>query len=327
MGAWLDYGKISWWPLEFSRQYITQPLGICEDFGFIGVSLIFLTSGFLITHSGQKENRKEFSVKRLLRIYPALIVSIIIILGVYFVYSIITQAPTYFSSFSPQDIILSMSLLNYIVTPVNAVNGVAWILLVQGIFYLACFLLLPFLNKKPLKSIAILLAFCVLTTALASEFGQNFLLFAISASYIPYIVLGQVFYYFWERRITKVQFAVFSITTFFVSISGMSTLRPDFLEPYTISFLYAYIIFVAALLLTKRIQPGRILGFFSKISYSFYLNNTVSNLFLVILFPIVGYEISLGVAFALLTSIAYLSWRFVEQPSKKIIRAILKNTN
>jgi peptidoglycan/LPS O-acetylase OafA/YrhL len=67
VGAWSDWNQIAWIPLKhYTSIHINQPFGIIQDFGFIGVSLIFLTSGFLITHVAQSESRKEFGLKRLL---------------------------------------------------------------------------------------------------------------------------------------------------------------------------------------------------------------------------------------------------------------------
>ena len=326
VGAWLDWSKVVWMPLEFVRQYITRPLGIIQDFGAIGVSFLFLMSGFLITHIGQTENRKEFSIKRLLRIYPPLIVSIILILAFYWIYAIITQSHTYVQDFNLQAILLGASLLNYFFWPQNVLNGIAWILVVEGLFYIACFILLPFLKTRPQTSVALLLAFTGFVIVFSRELGISFLLFASSVAYFPFIIMGQILFYFWKRRITRVGFAFFSATAMLLFVLGVMMVNTDFLpinNSYIISFVYAYVIFGVSLLLAKRIKVGRFLGFFSKISYSFYLNQTYCYLWFVVLLPILGVEFSIGTIFVLLTFIAYLSWRFVENPSRKLARRIL----
>ncbi len=58
---------------------ITTPLGIIQDFGWIGVALFFIVSGFIITHVAMRESRTEFLVKRIFRIYPPLILAILIV--------------------------------------------------------------------------------------------------------------------------------------------------------------------------------------------------------------------------------------------------------
>jgi peptidoglycan/LPS O-acetylase OafA/YrhL len=129
--------------------------------------------------------------------------------------------------------------------------------------------------------------------------------------------------------LSKIEFSTFSIVAFLITIWGTATLKPDFLQLYSsycISFLYAYGIFGVALLLSHRIKPGRFFGFYSKISYSFYVNNGFAYLLISILFPLIGYSFSLGIAFIFLTALAYLSWRFIEQPSKKVISRLLSNS-
>ena len=37
IASWLDTWDISWLPLSFIRDYLTIPLGIIQDFGFVGV--------------------------------------------------------------------------------------------------------------------------------------------------------------------------------------------------------------------------------------------------------------------------------------------------
>ena len=323
VGVWLDTNKVTWLPLNLVRQYVAQPLGISQDFGFLGVVLIFLISGFIITHAAQAESRKEFAIKRLFRLYPPLIISIILIVVFYWTYSAVYQTQTYIQAFNYKDILLAGTLANYFMIPQNVVNGIAWILVVEGLFYIACFSILPLLQNKPKTSMAILIGFTGSMLAISRQFGPNFYLFATSVSYIPYLLMGQVLYYRFKRRITILQFGVLSALIVVVSIQGMLVLNSDntgIISSYGISFVYAFLIFITAILLSERIKIGRFFGFYSKISYSFYLNQGVGLLFISILFPLLGFGFSLGIAFVLLTLLAYLSWRFVEEPSRKIAR-------
>ncbi|MES2821547.1 MAG: acyltransferase [Pseudomonadota bacterium] len=65
-----------WGPHTLVNNFIITPLGIIQDFGFLGVALFFLISGFIVTHTGLNETRWSFLAKRLLRIYPALIIAV-----------------------------------------------------------------------------------------------------------------------------------------------------------------------------------------------------------------------------------------------------------
>ena len=91
----------------------------------------------------------------------------------------------------------------------------------------------------------------------------------------------------------------------------------------TISFVYAYLIFFIALLVNEKIKVGRILGFYSKISYSFFLNNGVGIEFTSVFYPLIGFSASLPIAFFALTIISYISWRYVEQPFRRFARNLV----
>ncbi len=53
--------------------YVRTPLHLQQDFGYFGVALFFLVSGFVVTYRASQERAGEFAVKRVLRIYPVLV--------------------------------------------------------------------------------------------------------------------------------------------------------------------------------------------------------------------------------------------------------------
>jgi len=71
--------------IEFTHtitHYIENPIGIIQNFGFLGVPLFFIVSGFIITHVSSYESSKIFIIRRLFRIYPLLIFSVALALFV-----------------------------------------------------------------------------------------------------------------------------------------------------------------------------------------------------------------------------------------------------
>ena len=328
LASWLDTWEVSWLPMDFIRNYFTEPLGIIQDFGFMGVSLLFLITGFIITHIAQVEKRKEFAIKRLFRIYPPLIVSIILIVAFYGIYGLITQSYIHIQNFTSLDILVSFTLANYLMVPQYVVNGVAWILVVIGIFYLSCFIILPLLKKRPKTSIVSLISFSIITIILSKSFGSSFFLFAVSVSHVPFLIIGQIFYYWWKKKLSNIESIVFSIIAYFVSVQGLLIVNPDFylsVNSYEISFVYACLVFFIALLLNERIRVGRILGFYSKISYSFFLNNGITTELISFLFPLLGFSPSLGISFLLSTTVAYISWHYIEIPFRTFSRKIVNH--
>lgn len=75
-----EYPKQNGLSLPFVEKvdaYINVPLGIIQNFGWLGVCIFFLISGFVITHVSMRESPAEFFIKRIFRIYPMLIIAVL----------------------------------------------------------------------------------------------------------------------------------------------------------------------------------------------------------------------------------------------------------
>jgi peptidoglycan/LPS O-acetylase OafA/YrhL len=338
VGIWTDTYAISFAPLTFVRQYITKPLGIIQDFGYLGVVLFFFVSGFIITHVAQRENRLTFFVKRALRIYPPLIISIVLIAicNRAYVYSgLIGSSVGSHLMYDPSianmpvtNIALAMTLLNYFRVQQNPVNGVAWTLVIEMIFYALCFCILPLLRRSPRIAALTLSLTCLIITVLARQFGPAFFLFSASVTYLPLLLIGQATYFLWNKQFGIFWFVLSAISNYVLFIYGIQSIHPEFYPPensYATSSLYGYLFFLVLLLLNARLVIPRPLNLYSKISYSLYLYHAVSGqLVLGILYPFVGYVPALVCALVAVTGVSYLSWRYVEQPSQQLARRILR---
>jgi peptidoglycan/LPS O-acetylase OafA/YrhL len=94
-------------------------------FGWVGVQIFFVISGFVIAMSANGRTWREFAIARLLRIYPTAWISAIIIFPIYFTFSGST---------------ISASLLRFlntlIISPLPSwLDGVFWTLVVELVFY------------------------------------------------------------------------------------------------------------------------------------------------------------------------------------------------
>lgn len=161
---WAEGVRIEWLPATIVNNYINKPLAIIQYFGFLGVVLFFLTSGFIITYVAQRENRIEFIIKRIIRIYPPLIFSFILILGIDYLYTAIKGVSTYWGQFTTSQYIYEMTLMNYILGKSNFINGVTWSLIIELIFYFLCFCLINYIKKYPKVTLAIIIIFCYIIT-------------------------------------------------------------------------------------------------------------------------------------------------------------------
>lgn len=320
LGAiWPEGNGRSWVVNRVVRRWVSEPLGIIQDFGFLGVAVFFLISGFVITHVAQRETRRQFAVKRLLRIYPPLMVSILLIIAISFIQD--TERLT-IGQYAQ-----TMTLANYFRVPTFIASGVAWTLVIEMLFYVGVFVTLPVLKKWPLLANGCLLGTCALVIVTAQSFGANYFLLAAAVAYVPYLLLGQLVYLRWSRRISTVDYAVLTIATYLVLMLGVRRIHTAFLpadNSYMISAAFAFAIFVVALMFEESIRVPKMIAQTSEISYSLYLIHGAVGFF--VLDELIGripFTAAIVVAFVIAFALSWLSHRYVERPSQRLARSLL----
>lgn len=219
------------------------------------------------------------------------------------------------------------TLTNYYWSPKPIVSGVAWTLAVEVLFYLLCLLILPLLKKYYVLSTLIILVICVGANHLFMEQTHPLYLLTASLSYVPFLLSGQLLYFFWSKKIGLYSYLGLLTLTFLSIIDGLKTINTSFYAPdqsYASSFVYAYALFVILLLLEKQLKLPKFFRFFSDISYSLYLyHRNVGLLVLALLCRVMDYTLAMPLTFGLMCLVSYLSWRFVEKPSQIFARKIV----
>jgi peptidoglycan/LPS O-acetylase OafA/YrhL len=304
-------------PAQWVRHSITDPLGIIQDFGWFGVVVFFLISGFIISDRAAVESPYRFVVRRLLRIYPMMAVAVVL--------SIALGIPS--GPLSVSAILLNLSLINYLVVPQVVLVGVAWTLIIEMVFY-AITALTQSLRRSPHR-IAINLAFCTLVICQRGAFGPDFSLFATVVSYVPILVMGQVIYWWLQaKRLSWPWGFAYLGAAWGVFLFGVRAIHPEFApaaNSYAISVAYALLLFVA--LLNVRLPEGRIVRFLSDTSYSVYLLHGLLGEQLLMLLIRHHMPVTLAIAVAAAASLA-ASWatlRLVERPTQRLARAVTRD--
>ncbi|MFO1322768.1 MAG: acyltransferase [Burkholderiales bacterium] len=333
VGIWLERSKVAFAPAAFADRWLFEPLHIMAHGGSLAVALFFLVSGFVIVFVAQRETLRQFAIRRLLRIYPPLWASSVILIVIF---AAILAAPSShvlhryaansaLASDSPAaDTLLALTLGNYLAgTP--PVNGVAWTLVIEVFFYVCVALLLPLLKSRPRLALAVAFAGLALLQACAKTSGFVFLL-AVNGVYVSYLFLGSLVYFRWDGRIGNRFFLAGSLAFAGLFLHGVREIvleAPWTFADYGVSYLLAWLCFVCFLLLDDRIRLGRVSDFFSRISYSLYLNHGGLGLMAItLLFPFLGYPLSLLVAFGLVVAVSAASWRYVEVPSQRLAKRL-----
>jgi peptidoglycan/LPS O-acetylase OafA/YrhL len=303
-------------PAIWVRDNISGPLGIIQDFGWFGVAVFFLISGFIISDRAAVESPYKFVVRRILRIYPMVVVAVLLSIAL----GVSTSAP------SLKTILLNMTLANYLIVPQVVLVGVAWTLIIEMVFY-ALTAATQFARGSPHR-IAINLVLVALVIWKRGAYGPSFGLLATVVSYIPVLVMGQIVYWWLERKaIPAVLGFGYLAAAWAVFLYGLRAIQPNFLpvtNSYMISVAYALLLFVA--LMHVRLPQWRIVRFLSDTSYSIYLmHGIVGWQLLIFLMPRLPLILAITVAAAASLGSATLCFWLVERPTQKLARRLTRD--
>lgn len=307
---------------RFVQKNFLGPLGLINDFGLLGVMVFFLISGYIITHVAERESRMDFALKRIFRIYPPLIVSVLIVAAV--------NAATSGATFPLSDYALSALLANFFFVPLKLVNGVTWTLFIEVWFYLLMWTMMPLLKRGRYKTLSVALGLIgLLIVSEGRAHGDR--IFAISALlvYTPCLFMGQLLYFASTGKIGRKGFAILSFLMYLLLVKGMRKFYPGNVLPeqsYLMSFIASYFIFTSFMFLDQRIGVPRSMSFFARISYSLYLVHApVGYTAVSLLYERIGYYPALVAGFVLATLVSWLMHIYVEEPFRRMARNVTRS--
>ena len=208
VGMWLQRNRVSWRPSELADRWIFDPLHLMSHGGALAVALFFMVSGFVIVYVAQRETRRDFAIRRALRIYPPFWLSCLLFAAVYVAATTVSSEPG-LRGFAveqaltqPNPLLATLAALtlgNYLIgTP--PINGVAWTLVIEVLFYIAVALLLPLLKARPRLAIGVAFGVLAFSQWIAKTNVVIFLL-AVNGVHVAYLFLGSLVYLRWAGRI------------------------------------------------------------------------------------------------------------------------------
>ena len=335
---------IVWPPMVFIESFINVPLGLRDGFSVYAVDLFFLISGFIVTHAALRETPVSFTVKRLLRIYPSFLFSLLVIAATLWTYTALTGVV--FQGLRPpslDDFLHSIFLLNiYVSDGTRAVtnfniNPVAWTLILEMVFYTSVLLTLPLLKRRPTWVLGVQIAvyaWCVLAFPQSSiqipVLGWTFLtaLFAMGYTIMYLLFLGQAIYLRYTQRIGWLAFALVFGAYYLLYVASLPSIHAATYREHPMLLMnptLAIVTFVGLLLVDSRLVVPRVARFFGDISYSLYLNHAVVGaVLLATIYPVFGFEIALLAALAASIGLATISYHTVERRSQDLARSLVR---
>lgn len=302
--------------------FATDKLNLAVNMGNFGVVLFFLVSGFIVTHTGFAERPRQYAIKRFLRIYPMLVVSVLLAATMFTVglHPVATGEQT---TVTPLTILTNATLADHLIAPLNLMVDVTWTLIIEMLFYVLLLVALPLLRRAVWPVITGELALIAVVMATAHLGGSSYFLFAQNMSYLPALLLGQIVWAVWSRRIplwTAILLGAVAWAEYvWAGLPGLG--RNDTGTDHNLAF--GLVIFVLALLVEPRLRSRRWIGWLADRSYSLYLlHGLLAFAVMNVLFPLVGFPVALVVGVAVTFLGSDLGFRFVERPCMRLARRL-----
>ena len=168
-----------------SPKVIFPNLHHAAQYGWLGVELFFLISGFVICMSAWGRDTGSFVKSRIVRLFPAYWVAVLIAANAIHFWPVVIRAV------NPSDVLLNLTMLQAPLR-VPAVDGVYWTLWNEARFYLL-FALLVWRGLTLERAVWFGYGWLVLGV-LANSGGEKWMTDVLQPSYAPLFVAGMAFF-------------------------------------------------------------------------------------------------------------------------------------
>jgi peptidoglycan/LPS O-acetylase OafA/YrhL len=184
------------------------------QYGYLGVDLFFLISGFVILMSASSGSKRQFAISRFVRLYPAYWVCctatwLVLLMAEHRRY--VPTVPQY---------LVNMTMLNGFIG-IPSVDSVYWSLAVEMKFYLLVFLVLLFRQIGRAKHLlGVWLAAWIVSTLWPIRVVSWFLI----PEFAPYFIAGSMFFLISREGLDFYKLFVVVVSYFAVAIQAASQL-------------------------------------------------------------------------------------------------------
>ncbi len=289
-------------------------------YGYLGVNLFFLISGFVIAWSAEGRDFARFSLARFARLYPGFIVCMTVSFAVLWFVG---------------DPGLPVTLLQYVANLLMFskalgqpfVDGVYWSIILEIIFYgwVAIALFFGVFERWKLALLTGWLFICAI-----NEFwlGSGVVKLVFITEYGALFVSGVLFHHIYAHG-RSAEATALLVASFFLSTATMGTGREWMLDHYgqavpmtglVISNVMIYGLLMIAMATRSRLAPSPMILMLGGLTYPLYLlHQNIGYVAIREFSQLTGPYGAFFVVTAIMLLASWAIWRFVETPARKII--------
>ena len=313
-------------------QLIARPFHVFQNGGHLGVVLFFLISGYIITHTSLRESRREFAIKRTMRIFPPLAIATVVAAVLLGVAAVTGTRLIGTNSGTPLEWVASLFLLDGFISDARIMD-VTWTLVIELLFYTITLITMGLTRRSPVSATWVMTA--VWLAVFVASTSLPFVSATINSAlpvYLAFLLAGRAIYLWHSGRAGALSAAVLTSSHLVVYMVFTETLSPGFLlapggwvglEPL-VTYAYALLIFLGCLVWapSRLWAPFRVLG---DISYSLYLLHLPVGITVLNLLDLLGVPETINTLIAIAVSlvVAYAMYRLVETPSQRFARRLI----
>jgi len=297
------------------------PVYWASEYGFLGVELFFLISGFVICMSSLNRRLGDFFIARVVRLYPAYWFAIVATTIV------VTILPAVRKPLGIRDTLVNLSMLQ-IPLHVTDVDGVYWTLWAEMRFYLL-FAIVVALGVTYRRVVA----FCALWTVadiVTVDHGGALLHMIFLPYQAPYFIAGAAFFLIHRYGSNAMLWAIvglqFVLAVHYLGVDGRIKNKFGYVPTWFSVVLISLFFLVLALIAMRKMQvQWRFLTVMGTLTYPVYLLHQHIGWALLNRFqhdapaPV----LALGVLLLIL-GLSYLVHRFIERPVAARMRTVLR---
>lgn len=244
-------------------------MSIIGRYGFLGVNLFFMISGFVIILSAYDSKPSDFVISRIARLYPAYWISVTLTV----VLVILIKGNT--SGITLHQYLMNLSMINNYFK-VEDIDGVYWTLQTELKFYFLIFMLIA---TKYIRKIHVWLTIWLFLVILYRFFKQPFFLgWLITPFYSSYFIAGIAFFMIRTEGISLYSVMVL-LSSIVVSVSYSSSQIEGFIKNPTEMdriiaaglILMIYVLFFVVSLRKINFRYSKLFFILGALTYPLYL--------------------------------------------------------